>query len=645
MATGDCVISFRPLIDALKYTDLVPQTDGTLTWYTSSYTQTFDQAIGVEGILKYLQVSNTQKLYVEMTAGSYLKFKIAAATSEIEIVSCFPDLQLLLPSCRSLVLPSAGEIKQLQLHKWTPDSDLDISSWNVKNFILSQNAFESSTNTLICKENDYIESVDITGNRYGNVSIQFCKNLTEIILCQVNGIDVLTSVVEDQTKSAAITGQLPATVTYVPYGYGTLVLDTDLKSRIQALQAKGWVFNLPPTQAQIDEQRDPFPDGQNSTFVGVVSASPISVGGIIYFDSRWTFTDAYFSSNGAAFKTVCDYSWYKRVWRQTISLYWSPYSFSVHRAVGKTELHATYTNADVSSGADQETVRAQCTAPLTHLTVEDEATGKSTLSLTDPAKLKSVTINNQPAGDVHTKYLLDRCANNNTVTGGTFTTVAQIADATDRANADALLARGWNVRDANGVYQAQPISSYCMMLISSTNTTVNFNNDAGVVQVIVNKVGSILQGTSFILSEGKVTYVYGDNITRLTAHNLTRLDLLNNQKLVNLDCSNGSLSYLNINTHLRIIELKAQNNNLPTSVVDSILSSLVSNGMNNGTVDLRNNSVPSSRTYIDTLESRGWTVLTDYVDPVPSDSAPASDSQSNTQSDSQSSSQSAGGGK
>lgn len=130
------------------------------------------------------------------------------------------------------------------------------------------------------------------------------------------------------------------------------------------------------------------------------------------------------------------------------------------------------------------------------------------------------------------------------------------------------------MRDANGVYQAQPISSYGMMLISSTNTTVNFNNDAGVVQVIVNKIGSILQGTSFILSEGKVTYVYGDNITRLTAHNLTGLDLRNNLKLVNLDCSNGSLSYLNIAFNRNLIELKAQNNNLPTNNVDSILGSL-----------------------------------------------------------------------
>lgn len=180
------------------------------------------------------------------------------------------------------------------------------------------------------------------------------------------------------------------------------------------------------------------------------------------------------------------------------------------------------------------------------------------------------------------------------------------------------------MRDANGVYQAQPISSYGMMLISSTNTTVNFNNDAGVVQVIVNKVGSILQGTSFILSEGKVTYVYGDNITRLTAHNLTRLDLFNNLKLVNLDCSNGSLSYLNIASHRRLTELKAQNNNLPTNAVDSILGSLEANGLNNGSVDLRNNSAPSSRTNIDTLESRGWTVLTDYVDPVLSDSSSSS---------------------
>ena len=163
-----------------------------------------------------------------------------------------------------------------------------------------------------------------------------------------------------------------------------------------------------------------------------------------------------------------------------------------------------------------------------------------------------------------------------------------------------------------------------MMLISSTNTTVNFNNDAGVVQVIVNKVGSILQGTSFTLSEGKVTYVYGDNITRLTAHNLTRLDLLNNLKLVNLDCSNGSLSSLNIVSHMRLTELKAQNNKLPTSIVDSILASLEANGLNNGSVDLRNNSAPTSRTAIDLLESRGWTVLTDYVDPVLSDSSSSS---------------------
>ena len=163
-----------------------------------------------------------------------------------------------------------------------------------------------------------------------------------------------------------------------------------------------------------------------------------------------------------------------------------------------------------------------------------------------------------------------------------------------------------------------------MMLISSTNTTVNFNNDAGVVQVIVNKVGSILQGTSFTLSEGKVTYVYGDNITRLTAHNLTRLDLLNNLKLVNLDCSNGSLSYLNIASHGNLTELKAQNNNLPTNIVDSILGSLKANGLSKGSVDLRNNSAPSSRTAIDLLESRGWTVLTDYVDPVLSDSSSSS---------------------
>lgn len=51
-------------------------------------------------------------------------------------------------------------------------------------------------------------------------------------MCKVNGIDILTSVVDGQTKSAGITGQFPATVTYAAYGYSTLVLDTNLKSKI-----------------------------------------------------------------------------------------------------------------------------------------------------------------------------------------------------------------------------------------------------------------------------------------------------------------------------------------------------------------------------------------------------------------------------
>ena len=161
------------------------------------------------------------------------------------------------------------------------------------------------------------------------------------------------------------------------------------------------------------------------------------------------------------------------------------------------------------------------------------------------------------------------------------------------------------MKDANGSWQTQPISQYYMVLNSSTNTTAVFNSDAGEIQVIVDGVASILQGTQLTLSGGKFTYIYGDNITRLTASNLTSLNVGNNPKLVYLNCANGSLSTSNIN---------------------SILSSLVSHGLSNGSVDLRNNSAPSSRTHIDTLESRGWTVLTDYVDPVLSDSAPASDS-------------------
>lgn len=46
--------------------------------------------------------------------------------------------------------------------------------------------------------------------------------------------------------------------------------------------------------------------------------------------------------------------------------------------------------------------------------------------------------------------------------------------------------------DANGSWQTQPISQYYIILASSTNTTINFNNDVGKVQVIVDGVGSTI---------------------------------------------------------------------------------------------------------------------------------------------------------
>lgn len=44
------------------------------------------------------------------------------------------------------------------------------------------------------------------------------------------------------------------------------------------------------------------------------------------------------------------------------------------------------------SANNSKTLNMLCSLPLTYLTVEDEATGNSTLSLTNPAELKSVTI-------------------------------------------------------------------------------------------------------------------------------------------------------------------------------------------------------------------------------------------------------------
>lgn len=180
------------------------------------------------------------------------------------------------------------------------------------------------------------------------------------------------------------------------------------------------------------------------------------------------------------------------------------------------------------------------------------------------------------------------------------------------------------MKDANGVYSTPPISQYYMLLRSSTGSTATLNNDAGTVQVIVDGIGSTTTSTSVTLSSNKNTYIYGDNITWLAVSNLTLLNVNNNPNLATLNCNSGWLSSLSVSNNKRLGWLNAKNNNLPTSVVDSILAALMANGLSSGSVDLRNNSAPSSRTNIDTLESRGWTVLTDYVDPVLSDSSSSS---------------------
>jgi hypothetical protein len=87
-----------------------------------------------------------------------------------------------------------------------------------------------------------------------------------------------------------------------------------------------------------------------------------------------------------------------------------------------------------------------------------------------------------------------------------------------------------------------------------------------------------------------------------------------------IDISHNSLTSLNITNNPGLINLNAHHNSLSRSVVDSILQTMNSYGTSGGTLDLTENSAPSTAglAYASSLMSRGWTVnlTSDVVKPI-----------------------------
>ena len=94
---------------------------------------------------------------------------------------------------------------------------------------------------------------------------------------------------------------------------------------------------------------------------------------------------------------------------------------------------------------------------------------------------------------------------------------------------------------------------------------------------------------------------------------LVTITLLNNTNLESLECSNNLLTTLDISNN-PLNYLDGSNNALTQSAIDSILLSLVTNGLV-GFVDLSGGtnappSTPTGQGYVTTLKNGGWTVTT-----------------------------------
>jgi hypothetical protein len=105
-----------------------------------------------------------------------------------------------------------------------------------------------------------------------------------------------------------------------------------------------------------------------------------------------------------------------------------------------------------------------------------------------------------------------------------------------------------------------------------------------------------------------VSYIYDNSEAHIVQYFNT-----DPHQFKSINCANSGVSVLNIGTLINIETLICNDNNLPESQVDEILSHLVSHGLTGGEVDISDNVPPSSSGYlnVETLISRGWNVDTD----------------------------------
>ena len=104
-------------------------------------------------------------------------------------------------------------------------------------------------------------------------------------------------------------------------------------------------------------------------------------------------------------------------------------------------------------------------------------------------------------------------------------------------------------------------------------------------------------------------------IEEISCHNnsLTSLNVSNNTALTDLWCYSNNLTVLDVSNNTALTNFRCQSNLFSSSTVDGIICDVEDFNTSNGDLDISNNATPTStgEACITTLESRGWTVVSD----------------------------------
>lgn len=138
-------------------------------------------------------------------------------------------------------------------------------------------------------------------------------------------------------------------------------------------------------------------------------------------------------------------------------------------------------------------------------------------------------------------------------------------------------------------------------------------NQSGVLRVASTAIGSILADGNSYTSLDVTGSVFNGGTIRLNNNNLESVVFGGCTGIGSLELRNNSLTTLDLTGQDRLRNVRLERNSLTEATIEAILQVLDVSGIENGTVNLTENSAPNaaSLTYAGSLLGKGWTVQLD----------------------------------